>query len=261
MVWFHVECVQEQEQDAVVWNCALCRVMPHNIAHILSHMTSMKNDIKLIIGNQHKCTSELFEVKKQCEELKKQNEALQSEVQILKQQCKLHSQNSSKETLLLGDPLVKNIDQSKLQNPKVVSLPGARLNKALDYLVNAEESYKSIVCCMGTNDCSDENFRADEVTSTYKEVIKYAKTKVCDPRDVKVSSIPPRTDNITFGRHVESLNAGILAAANEEGISFINNDTTFKLNNGKPNDGYLGNDGLHLNTQGTNALAKNLQLR
>jgi len=44
-------------------------------------------------------------------------------------------------------------------------------------------------------------------------------------------------------------------------ITFINNDLTFKLSDNTVNDGYLLDDGIHLNNRGTNRLAKNMRLK
>ena len=44
------------------------------------------------------------------------------------------------------------------------------------------------------------------------------------------------------------------------GAKFISNDTSFRLADGLPNDGYLSADGLHLNYRGPNRLATNLGL-
>ena len=46
----------------------------------------------------------------------------------------------------------------------------------------------------------------------------------------------------------------------EEGCTLVNNDDTFKLRDGQPNDAYLLSDGVHLSYAGTNRLVKNLGL-
>lgn len=52
-----------------------------------------------------------------------------------------------------------------------------------------------------------------------------------------------------------------LSTVDDIGVSFINNDTNFKLSDGTPNDGYLRSDGIRLTFKGTNRLAKNIGLR
>ena len=43
-------------------------------------------------------------------------------------------------------------------------------------------------------------------------------------------------------------------------VKFTSHDTSFRLADGQPNDGYLLADGLHLNQRGSNMLARNLGL-
>ena len=80
------------------------------------------------------------------------------------------------------------------------------------------------------------------------------------PYDVVVSSIPPRTDSTRAQQRVEELNSILQETSTTFGAQFISNDTSFRLADGLPNEGYLSADGLHLNYRGTNRLATNLGL-
>ena len=114
---------------------------------------------------------------------------------------------------------------------------------------------------MGTNACAKENdFVAGASTDTYCQIITTAKEKVQDVSKVKAVSIPPRSDNTSNQERVASLNASLCALAQQTGAKFINNDPAFLLQDGSPNDGYLHQDGVHLNLNGTNRLAKNMGL-
>ena len=59
------------------------------------------------------------------------------------------------------------------------------------------------------------------------------------PANVTISSIPPRSDDAVAQEHIEIVNANLNAIATEKGAKFINQDETFKLRDGTPNDGYL----------------------
>ena len=92
-------------------------------------------------------------------------------------------------------------------------------------------------------------------------MINLAKARVPEAKDVCVMSVPPRTDSDAHQQNVDLLNACLCTVAQDTGATFINNDTTFRLSEGIPNDGYLMSDGLHLNHKGTNRLVKNAKLR
>lgn len=51
------------------------------------------------------------------------------------------------------------------------------------------------------------------------------------------------------------------ALAVEDGAKFIDNEPVFTLKDGSVNDGFLCNDGLHLNDTGTNRLAKTMKIQ
>ena len=72
---------------------------------------------------------------------------------------------------------------------------------------------------------------------------------------------PPRLDSVDAQQKVEALNACLVAATSDAGVTFINNDLNFKLADGTPNDGYIQADGVHLTSKGVNRLARNIQLK
>ena len=98
------------------------------------------------------------------------------------------------------------------------------------------------------------------VNENFSTLLLVAQAKVAAPNDVIVSSIPPRTDSTRAQQRVEELNSVLQETSNTLGAKFISNDTSFRLADGLPNDGYLSADGLHLNYRGTNRLATNLGL-
>ena len=73
--------------------------------------------------------------------------------------------------------------------------------------------------------------------------------------------IPPRTDSTIMQQRAEELNSVLQETSTTLGAKFISNDTSFRLADGLPNDGYLSADGLHLNYRGTNRLAMNIGLK
>ena len=81
-------------------------------------------------------------------------------------------------------------------NTSVRSLSGAKIKDISNRLSRDENRYKKVVICVGTNDCSRENFNIDTVAEQFGELLQVATDKVAGVDNVLVSSIPPRTDNV-----------------------------------------------------------------
>ena len=77
------------------------------------------------------------------------------------------------------------------------------------------------------------------VTDNFSTLLQVAQAKVAAPNDVVVSSIPPRTDSTRTQQRVEELNSILQETSTTLGAKFISNDTSFRLADGLPNDGYL----------------------
>ena len=112
--------------------------------------------------------------------------------------------------------------------------------------------------CAGTNDCNND-INIDATTEHLEHLLQLATERVSCGRNVFVSSIPPRTDDMRQQR-VEELNTILQDVSAKVGVTFISNDKSFRLADGQPNDGYLCKDGLHLNYRGTSRLIDNLRL-
>ncbi len=214
-------------------------------------------------------TSTVTELKQICAstsaslaELAIENAKLHDKVSELN--CKLDKSSQvsgmSQDTLLIGDSLLRDIDQQRLHNTKVVSIGGAKAHDALDKIMHTDEKYAKAIICIGTNNCGNESMDYQEVSETYKKLITAMTQKVPSSKDIILSSIPPRSDDIDSQERVQMLNATLCSLAADSGVVFIDNDSNFLLRDGSPNDGYLLADGLHLSAKGTNKLAKNLKL-
>ena len=96
----------------------------------------------------------------------------------------------------------------------------------------------------------------EESVTKVNHLVKVAKQFSQEP--VLLSSICPQTDNSSYQDEVESINAA-LSSIETPGFKFVNNDQTFRLQDGSINDGYLYADGLHLSLSGTEQ-ARNLKI-
>lgn len=167
-------------------------------------------------------------------------------------------------TLVIGDSLIRDLDQDKMVQTEVVSLSGGRISTVIDELKQKQrdsKKYKRVICSIGTNDCGNDSFACNDFAAQAEQLVAMAKENVAEPTAVSLSSIPPRQDNTTHQENVDLANACLVSVAEKEGITFINNDPSFKLSDGMVNDGYLAPDGLHLSRPGSRRLATNMKLQ
>lgn len=228
-------------------------------------------------------TKMLREVLKEIREMREEREHLKKEVESLRMQQlalveKMDHKMDEKNplpSLLLGDSLLRDVDQSKLKNTKVISKSGGKLSDLLKELENTDSSFARIVVCGGTNDCSVEKgteFDVDKFSHDTKQIVDLATSKVNNPLDVVMYTIPPRLDETNYQHNIETANACIVSLAEKSDESdnsadgksnqftVVNNNTCFKLSDGSVNDGYLCTDGLHLSWSGTRRLLKNASI-
>ena len=264
MQWFHEECLNIKNTTEAIWNCTTCSSMPGQVIKLLQEVLKLQGDINIVKDKLLSTEQTLEHVKQHCETLKEDNRSLQNQIEVLAQQLQHDSdeRNSHKQTLLIGDSLIRDFDESKLKDTHITCVPGAKVSDVLHHLRTSEETFDTITVCVGTNDCAtDSEFDENKVVDEYKEIINCAKTRVIHNKRINISSIPPRSDSEKYQEHIDVINACLSTIASDNGVSFINNDMTFKLNDGSPNDGYLQSDGIHLSFRGTNRLAKNLKVK
>ena len=261
--WYHDDCVGIGKNEHLgAWPCPPCRIVPSYVKQIFSMVSTLNatvNDLKTVCEAS---ADQLIKLKTEYEEMRSENDELKRQIEQLKRQVKEKEKEVFTEGncchLVIGDSLLKSIDESKLQNTTVQCLPGAEISDVLHKLNDTDDIFMDVTVCVGTNDCGKDDFVVGALTDTYRQIVTAAKEKVQDVSKVKVVSIPPRTDDRSNQEKVASLNASLCALAEETGAKFINNDPVFLLQDGSPNDGYLHLDGVHLNVNGTNRLAKNM---
>ena len=219
----------------------------------------MKRTVLQLQEDQRKSQHMIEDIKMKCENLEQENATLKQKVDTVSLQLN-QTVLEDRRSLLIGDSLIRDVDEEKLVKAQVTSIPGGKAADVLKRLQSCDGSYRDIFCCVGTNNGSMDEFNDEDVITSFQN-IKTAKAKVNDPKNVCLVSIPPRTDSEEYQQHVHITNACLSTVARDEGVTFINNDTTFKLSDGTPNDGYLLSDGLHLNNRGTNRLVKNMKLK
>ena len=243
------------------WPCSSCKLLSANVSKILDILVPLQQEVQAIRSSSDKTTGALILLTEQYDRVCEENKALGSKIDEMSRKL-LDIQTSTKKTLMVGDSLLRDINPPDLVNAELKVLPNSKVSDVLQHLQDDEsESFGRIVLTAGTNNCSSTDFNCEETAGTFKNVIDLAIQKVPTSKDVCVMSIPPRVDSDKYQQNVDLLNACLCTVAQDSGATFINNDSTFRLSDGTPNDGYLTSDGLHLNEKGISRLIKNAKIK
>ena len=100
----------------------------------------------------------------------------------------------------------------------------------------------------------------DKVEDTVKDVRHTVKIAQQLAPEVDICELPPRINSKAVTQAVAALNMGLQEMAMESGCNFVSTKEVFTLANGNPNDGYILNDGIHLNARGSTKLVECLQI-
>ena len=269
-IWHHAECVSvKSNEKQMVWTCFDCR-------QLMTCVRSLQSEIKTLKDNQSKMMDIMQKISKSFEDeetrrikAEEQLEGVKQQLTDLSNQLANHMpaqmNEQSKEppqatptapplpNLLLGTSLLRNVNPDKLENWEVISKGGATiddLNKKINELPN-DKTYNEVVIVAGSIDL--ENKSAEEIVGDYQALNV---TLGLISQKITISSILPRSDKELKSKTNE-VNEALTKMCNDEGPTFVNNDLSFHLLNGKINDAYLMDDGLHLTKKGLDSLLHN----
>ncbi|XP_070562124.1 uncharacterized protein [Ptychodera flava] len=167
-------------------------------------------------------------------------------------------QARQKQTILIGDSLIRYISP-KSANATVLSIPGAKINDISSHLstANQDSVYNEMILQVRTNDLSNMS-TTEAIISDYSNLLTLAKP-LCNDR-VTVVSIPPRTDTQDVQGKIDEVNHDLALLCQREGVTFIDNDCTFKFRNNSVDRSLLYRDGIHLSVKGIRKMLENAQL-
>ena len=274
MTWYHTICVDQADYTSAFYACAQCCTLAKNVTHIsncmvtvITKIEAMKGSIDHLTIEQGKLVREIKDIRIENTTTKQDNAILRSE--LMKLRAELHEQHwkrldCKKPRLVVGSSVLRDIDETSLDNTKVMSISGGKLADVKEKLDNeTPEHFGEITIVVGGNDCQDDKPVTD-IVSAYKEVITIAKTKA---PVIMISSILPRysPDDTVTQQKIDTVNAELQATCEDAGAQFINNDDVFRLRDGTINDGYFltergGLKQVHLNDKGTSRLCQNLKI-
>ena len=267
--WYHNECVALDPNFQAFWPCPFCRSLAAEIRHIKSSQNDMREALNIVRRTTTKLYKSLESANKQlnlknkeCDDLSDENAKLRTKIdELISENARLLWQGfANRNSLLIGDSVIREIDPSKLHNTEVLCLPGGRIENAREALQSKIGSFSNVTLCVGSNDCTDDVEDLESLIPKYKELISIAQKKVPSPKQVVVSSILPRCDEPQVQDFIDDFNEDLEQLARESGAAFVNNSDNFKLMNGSPNEALFLNDGVHPTYKATNNLARNLGL-
>ncbi len=165
----------------------------------------------------------------------------------------------SQYSLVLGDSTIRDVDESRLLDTKVISKAGASVNDINSVVDRLPDKYPKITLVVGGNECENSADKTPEdITNSLGSLIRSAKTKA---DKIVVSSICPRLSKKETQEKIDAVNAGLNVVCSDiTDVAFIDSTPTFRLGDGSINDGYLLPDGVHLTGNGVNKLAQKLEL-
>ncbi|CAH1778114.1 unnamed protein product [Owenia fusiformis] len=198
-------------------------------------------------------TAECQSLNAECSSLRKQLNNKSSETRVTPNPA------SPSKTLLIGSSIIRDVDSSKLdtENVHTECIRGGKISDVCDKIAKADSTYDNIIFQIGSNDCAASD-NAETIVDSYKLLLAGGHAIA---KSISVSSICPRTDNANAHTTAQAVNAELqVLCENMENTNFVNNDSSFILQDGTVNEGFLNRDGLHLAPSGTNRLVYNMGL-
>ena len=209
--WFHYDCVEESNADIIgLWACHSCQSLPV----MIQQLTEMVATLQPAVQQQTEASQLLVTlVSEQSQEITE----LRWEIANLKTTTSQTPTSESTDvvrSLLVGSSIIKNVDESKLKNMKVICLRGGHISDIRASLARLPSGtrYDRTVIVVGGNDCADER-DANEVVEMYRELVQQVKRI---STSITVSSICPRNKTEGLTQIIDAVNAGLQSLCSEE---------------------------------------------
>ena len=259
--WYHTDCVGLKKDTPVgIWPCITCRLIPEQIRTIATTLDALCKNVATLTEMNTLLSSQCATKNEECDTLRGENTRLKSEVASLTTKISKRSwEFYGKTTLLIGDSLIRGVNKNDFVNTSVKTISGAKIQDITNSIALDDTKYRKIVVCAGTNNSADD-LNTEATSQQISDLIQTATKKVSDATDVVISGIPPRIDNIVRQHRVEEINTLLQDISAKTGNTYVSQDQSSRLANGQPNDGYIQNDGVHLNRHGCARLVANLGL-
>ena len=273
--WFHITCVNLPKSESEgVWPCHICRQLPYKIDNLQKTVDLLvtiqremnekvsENNLRIInIESQTMITDKVIsavkdlaeEVKERVSAVKQTAEEVKENVQHISLQTK--SAEKKKKDLWISDSTIRDIKATS-SDLEVMPMSGKYIMDVRKSLLDSGEEYNTIYLGPGSNNCSS-NSPVEKIVDEYRQLVDTAKEHA---EFVVITSILPRADTENVDQKVMQVNQEISRVAEEQGITYINNDQNFRYRNGQHDEDLLKVDNIHPSEKGVKRLIKNIGL-
>jgi hypothetical protein len=218
--------------------------------------------------NQNKMETELKDVKTQCENLREENKDLMLKLERMGPMGNASTTTASPKlppplpakTLLIGDSIIKDVDEARLDATDILLLENGDLTEASEKLQQWQSPCARIAICIGGDACADIDNSETRMRENYDALVRTAKEKA-EEKSISLLSIPPQTRSVATQERIDGLNAHIAETSEHSDLDYVNNDVHFKLSNGLVNDGYLHVNGKQLSRCGMRRFLTNAGIK
>ena len=213
----------------------------------------------------------LQEMKDKLEEMNKELADIKSEVktqneEINKLKLKLEEKETKRETepvmddgptssLLLSNVTLNDVCRHLETDVEVTCLPDATLEDLQATISKDDKRYKNIYLITGNRGCVGELDTGGK--KQYEELLKAAQNKC---KQITVASILPILEDEDLNEKIKEINTVLEGICHKEGCVFIDNDGTFKYQDGTTIEGCFNEERGSLSEFGIKRLLKNLGL-
>ncbi len=275
--WFHISCVNLPKSESEgMWPCHICRQLPYKIDNLQKTVDLLltmqretnervtENNLRIInIESQTMITDKVVSaVKDLADELKEKVSEVKDLANEVKEGVKgISAQALSTETvrqkkdLWISDSTIRDV-KAISSDLEIMPMNGKYIMDVRKSLIDSEEKYNTIYLGPGSNNCSSGS-PVDKIVEEYQQLVTTAK-EYAD--QIVISSILPRSDTETVDAKVMQVNTEISKLAEEQGVTYINNDLNFRYRNGQHDEDLLKIDNIHLSEKGVKRLIKNVGL-
>lgn len=108
-----------------------------------------------------------------------------------------------------------------------MSLANAEIERIDNELSRKTTHYKKITLCAGTKNCANEVADVETIVPAYESLLDTAVSLVSDSKDVTLSSIPPRVDDVQAQVLVDEINQILPEIASAKSVSFTDHAKDF----------------------------------
>ena len=233
------------------------------LAKLKSEVKTQNEEIsKLKLKLEEKETKREIELAELKSEVKTQNE------EISKLKLKLEEKETKRDiepvlvmddaptsSILLSNVTLTDVCRHLETDVKVTCLPDATLEDLQATISKDDKRYKNIYLITGNSGCVSE--LDTDGKKQYEELLKAAKNKC---KQITIASVLPILEDEDLNKKIKEINTVLEGVCQKSGCVFVDNDRTFKYQDGTTVEGCFNEEGESLSEFGIKRLLKNLGL-